>query len=136
MINWLRKHAAPVILAVDLLILPGIWLGRLVVELMFRQGKPCLWTYFGAKCATCGGTHCIQSFLHGRFQEAFQWNPLVFCWILIGIIMLILLNAWILFRRQWAGKIFRAMWSMPGFYTLVASYLLFAFLRNLPLLFK
>lgn len=136
MIGWLRKHAAMAVVAMDLLILPGIWLGRIVVELMFRQGKPCLWTYFGAQCATCGGTHCIQSFLNGQFTDAFRWNPLVFCWILIGIITLVLLNAMVLLRQRWAEKILRAVYSMPGFFTLVGSYLLFAFLRNVPLFFN
>ena len=41
MIGWIRKHPVPAVVLTDLLILPGIWLGRLAVELMFRGGRPC-----------------------------------------------------------------------------------------------
>ena len=126
----------PAVVLLDLLILPGIWLGRLAVEGMFRRGKPCLWTLFGAKCGTCGGTHCIQSFLYGRVLEAFRWNPIVFCWILFAIATLVLLNALVLLRQRWAGKVLKVMWSMEALYVAVGSYLLFILLRNVPLLLK
>ena len=32
MIGWIRKHPVPAVVLTDLLILPGIWLGRLAVE--------------------------------------------------------------------------------------------------------
>lgn len=136
MIRWIKEHPAPAVVILDLMILPGLWLGRVAVELLFRQGKPCPWTLFGAKCATCGGTHCIQSFLEGRFLEALRWNPLVFCWILFAIATVVLLNCLVLLKRRWAGKALGVMWSMEAFFVAVGSYLHFAFWRNVPLLLE
>lgn len=136
MIGWIRKHPVPAVVLTDLLILPGIWLGRLAVELMFRGGRPCPWTFFGMKCATCGGTHCIQSFLHGRFLEAFRWNPLVFCWILFAIATVLLLNALVLLRQRWAGKALKVMWSMEALFVAVGTYLQFILWRNVPVILE
>jgi len=124
------------VVLMDLLILPGAWLGRLAVELLFRQGKPCPWTLFGAQCATCGGTHCVQSFLHGRFLEAFRWNPLVFCWILFAIATVLLLNALVLLRQRWAGTPLSVMRSMEGFCVIMDSYLHYACWRNVPVILE
>ena len=136
MIGWIRKHPVPAVVLTDLLILPGIWLGRLAVELMFRGGRPCPWTFFGVKCATCGGTHCIQSILHGRFLEAFRWNPLVFCWILFAIATVLLLNALVLLRQRWAGKALKVMWSMEALFVAVGTYLQFILWRNVPVILE
>ena len=136
MIGWLRKHPVPAVVLMDLLILPGAWLGKIAVELLFRRGKPCLWTLFGAQCGACGGTHCVQSFLQGRFLEAFRWNPLVFCWILFAIATVILLNAAVLLRQRWAGKTLSVMWSMEAFFVIVGSYLHFTFWRNVPVILE
>lgn len=136
MIRWIKEHPVPAVLAMDVVLVPGIWISRLVVALMFRQGKPCPWTYFGARCSTCGGTHCVESFLYGRFLEAFRWNPLVFCWILFAIATVVLLNIWVLLRRRWAGRTLRIMYSMEAFFVAVGSYLHFAFWRNVPMLLE
>lgn len=136
MIRWIKAHPVPAVLTMDVVILPGIWLSRLAIMMMFRQGKPCPWTYFGAQCATCGGTHCIQSFLYGRFLEAFRWNPLVFCWILFAVATVVLLNVWVLLRKRWAGRALKVMYSMEAFFVAVGSYLHFAFWRNVPVILE
>jgi len=136
MIRWMKEHPVSAVALMDLLILPGMLAAKLLLKLMFRQGKPCLWTFFGAKCATCGGTHCVQSFLEGRFLEALEWNPLVFCWILFAIATVLLLNVRVLLRRRWAGKALRVMWSMEAFFVAVGSYLHFTFWRNVPMLLE
>ena len=136
MIRWIKKHPVSAVLLMDALLLPGIWILRQTVTLMFRQGDPCPWTLFGARCATCGGTHCVQSFLYGRFLEAFRWNPLVFCWILFAVATVLLLNIWVLLHQHWGGKALKVMYSMEAFFVAVGSYLHFAFWRNVPMLFE
>ena len=116
--------------------IPGIFVGKWLVSGMFAIGKPCTWERFGAKCATCGGTHCVQSFLRGDFVDAFYWNPMVFCWILYGLLTAFLLNAQYLFRWQWAGKLLQYMYSFTAFLIAVGVYLLVTLIRLYPVVMR
>lgn len=103
---------------------------------MFQEGKPCAWAIVGLECGTCGGTHCVQSFVFGDILAAFRHNPLVFAWICFGILNVVLVDLWLLADRTWAKKTLRTVWSMPGFFIMVGTYLQFTFLRNVPALLQ
>lgn len=133
-LTYLKKHLWIPVVSVDLLMVSGIWFGKWVLQQMFRFGKPCNWTRFGAQCATCGGTRCVQAFLQGDFIGAFSYNPMVFCWILYGILSAILLNLHILCKQKWAGRVLAQMYSLTAFLIALGVYLMFVLLRNLPLL--
>lgn len=132
----MRMHPAIPVVLLDILVLPGIQIVKWVLQQMLAGEKPCKWTLVGAKCATCGGTHCVQSFLQADFFAAFFWNPMVFCWILYAIATGILLNLRFVFRQQWAGTILKRMYSLTAFFVGVGAYLLFTLVRNLPLLME
>jgi len=36
--------------------------------------------FFGVQCPMCGTTRAWHSFLAGRYEEAFLWNPLFLLW--------------------------------------------------------
>lgn len=116
------------------MLIPGTFLCRWLISVMFNVGKPCKWALVGAQCATCGGTHCIESFLYGRFLDAFTWNPMVFCWILYGILTFVLLNVRFVFRGRWAEVCLKKMYSLTAFFIGLGIYLGFTLVRNIPFL--
>lgn len=132
-VGWLAEHLWLPVLMLDLAVAPGIGLCRWLSDKMLAGGKPCNWTRIGAQCGTCGGTHCVQSFLQGAFAEAFRQNPMVFCWILYAIVSGLLLNVGFVLGQKWAVTALKKMYSMSAFYVALAAYILFMVLRNLPL---
>ncbi|MGN0372670.1 MAG: DUF2752 domain-containing protein [Enterocloster sp.] len=49
-----------------------------IVEIMKRQGFPCLFQLFtGLYCPGCGGTRALRALLHGKLILSFQYHPLV-----------------------------------------------------------
>ena len=113
--NYLKNHPRIPVVAMDLSVIPGIFVGRWVIRQMFRFGGPCNWERFGLKCATCGGTHCVQSLLRGDLVAAFLYNPMVFCWILYGALTVVLLNLRFVCNQAWAGKMLQKMYSFCAF---------------------
>lgn len=133
---FLRKYPWMPVALLDGAILVGLLVGKWVIEILYNIGRPCSWTRVGAQCATCGGTHCVESFLQGDFAEAFSRNQMVFCWILYGIVTVVLLNLQYFCKQTWAGKALHSMYSLRAFFVALAVYLAFAVLRNLPLLIQ
>lgn len=116
--------------------IPGILLCRWLLQQMLDRGDPCKWTIVGAKCATCGGTHCALCFLQGDFAASFAWNPMVFCWILYAITTGIFLNLRFVFRVAWAGRALKAMYSLTAFFVGLGVFLLYTLVRNIPFLWN
>jgi len=44
---------------------------------------------FDLYCPGCGGTRMFLSFIHFDFYQSFRWNPLLFIFLVFGIIYLI-----------------------------------------------
>lgn len=122
------------VLFVDALLIPGVLLGRWLVAVMYTVGEPCPWAAVGAQCATCGGTHCVESFLRFDFSGAFFHNPMVFGWILYAILTLVLLNVGFVLRCAWASRWLRGMYSLTAFFIGLGIYLGFTLVRNIPFL--
>lgn len=129
---YIRSHLWLPVAALDMASVVGVLFGKDFVKLMFRYGKPCPWERFDAKCATCGGTHCVLSFLQGHFAESFAYNPMVFAWILYGIATVLLLNLRFIFRQQWAQSVLRRMYSLPALWIALGAYFSYMIVRNLP----
>ena len=131
---FLRKYPWVPVALLDGAIAVGYFVGEWAIRLMYAFGRPCNWERVGARCATCGGTHCIEFFLQGNFAEAFSRNQMVFCWILYGILTVLLLNLRYFCKQLWAERVLRHMYSLRSFFVALAVYLLFTLFRNLPLL--
>ncbi len=99
---------------------------------MLFSGKPCSWADFGAKCATCGGTRCVNSFLEGRFVDSFTYNPAVFICILYAVFTVILLNLLFVFKISFAKPILVKMYSLSAFFAVMGMLFLFTVVRNIP----
>ena len=120
-------------LLMDLLIIIAIPLLRGIIDSMLKLGRPCSWTIIGLQCGTCGGTHCLESFLRLDFVGSFYYNPLVFSWIIYAILSVILANFAFLFKKNWAIVPLKHMYSEKVFWFALATYFLYSIFRNVKL---
>jgi hypothetical protein len=42
----------------------------------------------GLDCPGCGSTRALHALLHGRFEEAFRFNPILFAFLIVGLFAL------------------------------------------------
>ena len=98
---------------------------NLLIVLFFEI--PCPWKKnFNIDCAGCGATRMVKSILNGNFYQAFRFNPLLFCLLLIFIIYgLYILICKIIHKEYYKIKE-REMWI------LLILVVLFMILRNIP----
>ena len=136
LLSWLANHTKTAVIVLDVIVISSVPLFKWLLGCMLAVDRPCSWTILGAKCATCGGTHCIQSFLQGAIWESFCYNPMVFCWILYAMATGLLLIFSVIFRQKWAFFALKKMYTMTVFYVTIAVYILFGVLRNFPVLFS
>ena len=67
-----------------------IFLGIINVFVIYIFEIPCpIKTYFNIFCPGCGATRMIKSLLKLDIYQAFRFNPLLFCLLIIGIIYFI-----------------------------------------------
>lgn len=132
MLRSIKRYSAHLTVLFDILLIPACLFCRWLSEQMLFSGKPCSWERFGAKCATCGGTHCVNSFLDGRFADAFFYNPAVFVCILYAIITVILLNLFFVFKISAVKQVLMKMYSLTAFFTVMGMLFIFTLLRNIP----
>ena len=132
MLPLVKRFSAHLTVLFDILLIPACFLCHFLSEHMLIGGKPCTWTAFGAKCATCGGTRCVNSFLEGRFTDAFAYNPAVFIGILYVILTVVMLNLLFVFRKKFAKPILLKMYSLTAFFVVMGMLLVFTVVRNIP----
>ena len=112
----IRKY---ILLAGDVLLIPGLIFCEWLTDRMLSVSSVCMWTYFGGKCITCGGTHFVNTLLNGRIMEAFCHNEF-------------LLNLYWVFGVEFAKKILKKIYNIPVLIITVSVMLLFLFVRNIP----
>ena len=120
------------ILAGDVLLIPGLFFCEWLTDRMLSISSPCMWTYFGGKCITCGGTHFVNTLLNGQIVEAFFHNELLFVITLVLAVSLVFLNLYWLFDVQFAKKVLLKIYNIPVLIITVSVTLLFLFVRNIP----
>ena len=118
---WKRIAVALLIPAAALLACWSAYSGRMPDCVFFRLT--------GLYCPGCGSGRAVSALLHGRFPEAFRWNPLLF---LLGI------PAVIVFLHEYLRFVFPRLHLKPVFSPqpvaigCVAVILAYWILRNLP----
>jgi len=72
-------------------------------------GQSCYFiSLFGIPCPVCGGSHAIQSLVHGQWSAAIQYNPLVTILLLLTVLVsLILLYDLLLRKTVWMNTLSR-----------------------------
>lgn len=92
------------------------------------KGIPCLFRYiFHLQCPGCGITHMFLALLQGNLKEAYQSNPVVFCFLpFLGWIILKSVRNYIRCTKTTWHK-----WENYGILLLLIVLVAFGFIRNL-----
>ena len=89
----------------------------------------CLLAAYRLPCPSCGGTRCVESFFALDFVSSFLYHPYIFCMILYGIAVVLMLNLYCLWDLNFAKKALRYMCHYKTIIILAAGYMLFGILR-------
>lgn len=129
---FLKQHKWPLLLiAADILIILGCLVCRWLSGRMLENETVCLWLLLGGKCITCGGTHFVQSLLHGHIAEAYHHNEFLFITTAYLAVSLVLLHPMVLLKARWAKKLLSWMYNIPTLVLFFAGMTVFWVLRNL-----
>lgn len=128
------KKKIILLLSIDILLIPALFLCEWISEQMLALPGACIWTTFGGKCITCGGTHFVNSLLNGQLIQAYHYNELLFIFAVIFLISYILLHIWWIGKSILAKRILSIIYSIPGVIILCLSLFLFLIIRNIPVI--
>ena len=121
------------LLGFDLLIVPvGIFCKWLSGVMLDGIESECMWTCFGGKCLTCGGTHFVNYLLDGKIVQAFNENHFLFLCLIILIVVFVLLHLYLLFKIQFAKKMLRCIFSIPSLIIFMTIIVIVILVRNIP----
>lgn len=88
---------------------------------------PCPWKKtFNIDCAGCGTTRMIKSLFSLKIYQAFRFNPLMFCLLIIGIIYLIYYVICKINHQKYYKIKNRDLWI------LLVLVIMFTIMRNIP----
>lgn len=118
------------LLSGDVLLLASILPLRLLSSHMLSEESVCVWLRYGLKCATCGGTHFVESITSGHLISAFNHNQYLFLLLVFLLLSYLLLHLWVFFRLDLAKKILRALYNLPALIVHLGVIALFVFIRN------
>ena len=98
---------------------------NIVIVLIFKPACP--WKVnFNIDCAGCGATRMIESIIKLDFYQAFRYNPLLFCLLLIFAIYGIYVLICKIFNKKYYKIKNRDLWI------LLLLVIIFMILRNIP----
>ena len=116
--NFINKHLNLIVTILGII--------NLVIVLIFEI--PCPWkTNFNIECAGCGSTRMFKSLFKLDIYQAFRYNPLMFCLLIIIICYLVYIAICKIKGRNYYKIQNRELW------TLLIVVVLFTILRNIPI---
>lgn len=133
MLRIIKKYKKLLIIIMDVLLIPAGIICEKLTDNMLAVDDPCMWTLAGGKCATCGGTHFVNSLMNGHIIEAFHHNEYLFLLTVYLLVTIVLANIAVLAEKKMPAKILSHMYNVPAILTLCVLLLLFLILRNIPL---
>jgi hypothetical protein len=130
------QHKKALLLILDALLIPGLFLCEKLSDLMLSRYTECPWVTLGGKCVTCGGTHFVNAILNGDLIGGFHHNAFLFLLLVLGVALMVLIHLDILFHVPWVKKAWRYIFSIPTLILLLAIMLVFFFARNIPVFMR
>lgn len=124
------------LLAADVLLIPGLFLCRWLAGFMLTWDTQCQWVRLGGKCVTCGGTHFVKALLNGQFAEAFQHNQFLFLLTVFLAVSFVLLNLYWLFDVKFAKVILSRVYRFPTLIIMLSLMVGFFLARNIPVFIR
>ncbi len=101
-----------------------------IASAMIERGAKCYFLKNGIICPSCGGTRCVYSFFTGDFKKALLYNFCIFCGLLLGFALIILLNIYVFFKKEYCIKIIRWTLHPITLVVLVGVYMILGVSRN------
>ena len=118
-----------IVLGVYLLITIFLFILILFTPRLMDLLPECLLRQLGLPCLGCGGTRCINAFIHLNFIESFLLHPFAFISIILAIYLMIVTHlAWV-FGVKKAQKYFDTLIHPAYPFTYLGLFILFAILR-------
>ncbi len=130
-LDFLKKYKKILMIAVDVAVIPGLFLLKYFSSFMLSTDRPCVWTLIGLQCATCGGTRCVSNLLSGNIIEAIKLNPFIFLCVMYLVISFIFLNILLLRNSSFAKKALKKMYSLWSLVIVLVAFALFFLARNI-----
>ena len=116
-------------LAVDAGLVAVGLIARWLSAVMLQSFPECVFSGGGITCPACGGTRCVRFFFTGRFAEAFQMHPYIFCLIWYLAAALLVLNIGYLADLRRFRKLGRAMVGSYAVIALTVGFAIFGTVR-------
>lgn len=113
------------ILSLSVVAAAGAWVLYNFAPTAYRFYPPCMFRLLtGLDCPGCGSTRALHHLLHGRIEEAFRLNPMLF---LLMVVALFALPS--LLRGQQPRFLMQPWFAWTAFFVLTSYWIV----RNTPL---
>lgn len=123
------KQKRLIVLGVDLLLIMAFVALFFITPHLIGAFPECFLRQIGFPCLGCGGTRCINAFVHFRFIESFMLHPFAFISILLAIYLMIVTHlAWV-FGIKKAQKFFDTLMHPAYSFSYLGLFITFAVLR-------
>ena len=123
------KHKRLIVLGVDLLLILFFVALIFVTPHLMGVLPECLLRQFGLPCLGCGGTRCVNAFVHFDFIDSFMFHPFAFISILLAIYLMVVTHlAWV-FGIKRVQKYFETLIHPAYAFSYLGLFVLFAILR-------
>ena len=123
------KHKRLIVLGVDLLLILFFVALLLITPHLMGVLPDCLLRQIGLPCLGCGGTRCVNAFLHFNFVESFMLHPFAFISILLAIYLMVVTHlAWVVGIKK-VQKYFETLIHPAYPFTYLGLFIIFALLR-------
>lgn len=123
------KQKRLIVLGVDLLLILFFIALILVTPHLMGVLPECFLRYVGLPCLGCGGTRCVNAFVHFNFVESFWLHPFAFISILLAIYLMIVTHlAWV-FGIKKVQKYFDTLMHPAYSFSYLGLFIVFAILR-------
>ncbi len=120
-----------ILILADIAVVIAAGFSPAVASALLPRLGACYFARYGLLCPSCGGTRCVYNLFTGRIVEAFACNAAVFCVILYGLLLLVMVNIRLFSNGRWGHRVMRAMVHPAALASLLGVYILYGILRNI-----
>lgn len=123
------KHKRLIVLGVDLGLIICFLILYFLTPTIMDFLPDCILRTLGLPCLGCGGTRCLNAFVHLEFLDSFMFHPFAFISIILAIAFLILCHlAWVFGIKKFQ-KIYDILMHPAFSFSYLGIFIVFCILR-------
>lgn len=123
------KHKRLIVLGVDLGLIICFLILYFLTPALMDFLPDCILRTLGLPCLGCGGTRCLNAFVHLEFFDSFMLHPFAFISILLAIYLMVVTHlAWV-FGIKKVQKYFDTLMHPAYSFSYLGLFIVFAILR-------